>query len=178
MKLKVTPTQRETTFAPDEIIVSKTDRNGRITYANRVFMRLADLGEDDLLGVQHNIIRHPDMPRGVYRLMWNTIAAGREFFGYVKNMSAVGDHYWVFANVTPDFDNGQIVGYHSMRRCPPRPAVDHMARLYAEMKQIEASAGAAVAPDASVQWLETQLAAQHVSYEQFVLDLYGSGCGS
>jgi aerotaxis receptor len=93
MKPKITPTNVEVRFSPDEIIVSKTDLKGRITYANRVFMRVADYSEDDLLGVQHNIVRHPDMPRGAFRHLWDTIQRGEEWFGFVKNMTAKGHYY-------------------------------------------------------------------------------------
>lgn len=158
-----------------EIIVSKTDRKGRITYANRVFMRIADYGEEELLGAQHNIIRHPDMPRGVFRFLWNTVMTGQEFFGFVKNMASNGDHYWVFANITPDYDQGEVVGYHSMRRCPPRAAVEFFEGVYAEMRKVEAGADKATAPDASLAWLEATLKAKGVAYEQLVLDLYGAG---
>ena len=87
MKPKITPTNVEVRFLPEEIIVSKTDLKGRITYANRVFMRVADYSEDDLLGVQHNIVRHPDMPRGAFRHLWDTIQRGEEWFGFVKLFS-------------------------------------------------------------------------------------------
>ncbi|MCU7947140.1 MAG: PAS domain-containing protein, partial [Candidatus Thiodiazotropha sp. (ex Cardiolucina cf. quadrata)] len=104
MKRSITPTNHETVMDDGDFIVSKTDLKGHITYANRVFMRMAQYKESELLGVQHNIIRHPDMPRGVFRLLWNTIESGKECFAYVKNMSKNGDFYWVYANVTVDYD--------------------------------------------------------------------------
>ena len=99
------PTGRERMFGEDEIIVSKTDLKGRITYANSVFLRVAGYAEEDVLGQPHSMIRHPGMPRAVFKLLWETIAGGREIFAYVKNMARDGDHYWVFAHVTPSFDN-------------------------------------------------------------------------
>ena len=80
-------------------------------------------------GQAHNIIRHPDMPRCVFDLLWKTIAGGEEIFAYVKNMAKNGDHYWVFAHVTPTFDaGGRIMGYHSNRRVPERGAVATLER--------------------------------------------------
>lgn len=115
-------TGRERSFQQDEIIVTKTDLKGRITYANQVFLRVAGYAEKEVLGKPHNIIRHPDMPRCVFKLLWDTIEAKREIFAYVLNMARNGDHYWVFAHVTPTLDaGGNIVGYHSNRRLP-RPA--------------------------------------------------------
>lgn len=172
MKPQIVPTQCEVGFAADEFIVSKTDLKGRITYANRVFMRIADYSVDQLLGVQHNIVRHPDMPRGAFKHLWDTIQTGREWFGFVKNMTSRGDFYWVFANVTPDFQDGQIVGYYSVRRQAPRKAVEFIAPLYAEMLRIEREAGPSRACEASLAWLDEQLTVRQTTYERLVLDLF------
>ncbi len=124
-------TGREVKFGEDEIIVSKTDVKGRITYANEVFLRVAGYTEDEVLGKPHNLIRHPDMPRCVFKLLWDTIAAGKEIFAYVINLAKNGDHYWVFAHVTPTFnDAGAIVGYHSNRRVPDRAVLTTIKSLY------------------------------------------------
>jgi PAS domain S-box-containing protein len=135
-------TGNEKSFRDDEIIVSKTDLAGKVTYGNRTFYRLADLEENECLGVQHNIIRHPEMPRTVFELLWNTIQNGKEIFAYVNNRSANGDNYWVFAHVTPSFDaGGNITGYHSNRRNPNRKIIDtHIVPLYRELLGIEEKA--------------------------------------
>lgn len=115
----------------DELIVSKTDTKGRITYANRVFMKIAGYSEAELLGKAHSIVRHPEMPRCVFKFLWDTIAAGQEVFAYVLNRSKNGDHYWVFAHVTPSYDDHkQIVGYHSNRRAPSRSAIATLKPVY------------------------------------------------
>ncbi len=172
MKPRLTPTGQEVSFPPDELIVSKTDLSGRITYVNRVFMKVCNYPEEALLGVQHNIVRHPDMPRGAFRLMWDTLKGGHEFFGIVKNMTAQGHHYWVFANVTIDRRQGHPVGYFSVRRQAPTQAIAVVEPLYRQMMDIERATSAADAPAASLAWLEGQLAGLGVSYERFVLDLY------
>ncbi len=135
------PTGKERHFKPEELIVSKTDLKGRITYANEVFLRLSDYREKEVLGQPHSIIRHPDMPRCVFKLLWDEIAAGHEIFAYVVNMSKNGDHYWVYAHITPSLDaNGKIIGYHSNRRvADPKVLKDKIIPLYAKLRQIEES---------------------------------------
>ncbi len=172
MKLKIRPTQNEVVLGPDEIIVSKTDLAGRITYVNRAFMRVADFPEDDVMGIQHNIVRHPDMPRGVFKLLWDTLQKKREFFGYVKNITANGDYYWVFANITPDLDStGNHVGYFSVRRRPSKQAVSTVQEIYREMLAVENRVGAANAPSASVDHLNAKLKTLGTTYDRFVLTL-------
>lgn len=139
MRTAVTPTTVERFFDPGELIVSKTDLKGRITYANRVFCQIAGYRESELLGQPHSIIRHPDMPRAVFKLLWDTVLAGHEIFAYVKNMAKNGDFYWVFAHVTPSFDAaGNMVAFHSNRRVPSRQAIAAIEPIYAEVLAVEA----------------------------------------
>jgi len=134
----IRPTGRERTFGLDEIIVSKTDPKGILTYANRVFLDVAGYTEDEVIGQPHNCIRHPDMPRCVFELLWSTIQSGREIFAYVVNLAKNGDHYWVLAHVTPTFDaSGNIVGYHSNRRVPDRSAVQKIIPIYRTLCEVE-----------------------------------------
>ncbi|RAK56147.1 aerotaxis receptor Aer [Phenylobacterium soli] len=164
------PSGRERTFGEDEIIVSKTDTRGTLTYVNPVFLRLADLEEREAIGAPHSVIRHPDMPRGVFKLLWDRIQSGQEVFAYVVNMARNGDHYWVLAHVTPTFDAaGRITGYHSNRRAPDRAALAEVQAIYARMRQVEATAGAKqAAADASVAALTSMLADQGLTYDQFI----------
>ncbi|ATE59711.1 PAS domain-containing protein [Thauera sinica] len=173
MKNKITPTSIEVPLGGDDWIVSKTDLTGRITYVNRAFMRVSNYRESELLGEQHNIVRHPDMPRGIYRLLWETLKQEREFFGLAKNLTSDGHYYWVFANITADVDAaGQTVGYVSVRRQAPAAAVRAVVPLYAEMLRIEREGSAVAAPEASVAYLRQLLAGQHTTYDKFVLGLY------
>ncbi len=98
MKSGVRPTAQEVRLQENDLIVSKTDMKGHITYVNRTFMRISNYAEHEVMGKQHNVVRHPDVPRGVYRLMWDTLKAGNEFFGVLKNLTADGHFYWVLAN--------------------------------------------------------------------------------
>jgi PAS domain S-box-containing protein len=163
----------ERTFGADEIIVSKTDTKGRIIYANEVFLRVAGYTEREILGQPHSIIRHPAMPRCVFKLLWDTIEAGKEIFAYVLNRAKSGDHYWVFAHVTPTFDASHaIVSYHSNRRCPRRDAVAKAEGLYKELLAIEAShADRKAGMEASTKALLDKLAAVGVPYDEFVFSL-------
>lgn len=172
MKNKIQPTNVERVMRDDEIIVSKTDPKGRIAYGNEKFIEFSGYREDELLGAQHNIIRHPDMPRGVFELLWKTVADGKEIFAYVKNMAQDGSYYWVLANVTPDYDAaGNITGYLSIRRAPRRGAIPIIEDLYRKMRQIEQDAGPRDACRASVGMLTNLLQEKGVSYEQFVLNV-------
>jgi len=128
----------EHSFSADEVIVSKTDLQGRITYANDIFISMSGYTEQELLGQPHNILRHPHMPRCVFKFLWDRIAQGHEVFAYVVNRSKNGDHYWVFAHITPCYGaNGSIVGYHSTRRVPLPKALEAVKPLYANLLAIE-----------------------------------------
>jgi PAS domain S-box-containing protein len=169
MKQPIVPTNREIVMDDGDFIVSKTDLKGRITYANRVFMTVAKYSEAELLGVQHNIIRHPDMPRGVFRLLWNTIESGEECFAYVKNLAKSGEFYWVYANVTVDHDgDGRPIGYFSVRRKPSRQGIESVIPVYQEMLRIEQQAGVRNAPDTSMSWLIDLLRSKGTTYEEFI----------
>lgn len=114
-------------FDDGEVIVTKTNLKGHITYCNKVFLRLAGYSEQDCLGSPHNMIRHPNMPRCIFKLLWDRLQAEKEIFAYVVNKSKNGDYYWVIAHVTPSYDkDGQLTGYHSNRRVPNRNTLDQI----------------------------------------------------
>ena len=169
------PTGRERYLGADDIIVSKTDLKGHITYANRTFLEIAGYTEDEVLGVAHNLVRHPEMPRCVFAILWEIIQGGREVFAYVKNMAKSGDHYWVFAHVTPSFgSDGGIVGYHSNRRAPDQASVEAVARLYARLNRAEATAGRPKEQIARGKAeLEAALAEAGMDYERFCFTVWG-----
>jgi PAS domain S-box-containing protein len=167
------PTGREVSFGTDEIIVSKTDTNGRITYANRVFLEVSGFVEAEVIGQPHSFIRHPDMPRCVFKMLWDSIQSGKEIFAYVVNMTKSGDHYWVLAHVTPTYDErGMVSGYHSMRRCPERSQTERVKSLYARLcaeERMHARKTDAVA--ASSELLKRIVAEHHATYEEFVFSI-------
>jgi PAS domain S-box-containing protein len=132
------PTGVECPFGEEELIVSKTNLKGHLTYANDVFMRLSKYPPEEVIGAPHSLIRHPDMPRCIFKLLWDSIQAKKEIFAYVVNMASDGDHYWVFAHVTPTLDAQQnVVGYHSNRRKPDARQVATIKDLYAKLRAEE-----------------------------------------
>lgn len=169
----VQPTGIEKTWNANDIIVSKTDTKGIITYANDTFLSVAEYSEQEALGANHNMIRHPDMPRCVFGLLWSEIATGKEIFAYVKNMTKKGDHYWVFAHVTPTFGkDGKIIGYHSNRRVPKRDAVETCSGLYQALLEEERrhkSPKDALA--ASTAMVVSLLKDKGLAYDEFVLSI-------
>ncbi|WP_207456019.1 PAS domain-containing protein [Azospirillum sp. SYSU D00513] len=169
-----TLTGKERFFGEDEVIVTKTDTGGRITYANQVFLRMCQMTEQQVLGKPHNLIRHPDMPRCVFKLLWDTIQQGREIFAYVLNRAASGDHYWVFAHVTPTYDNsGAITGYHSNRRVPdPKVVSEVIAPLYKTLLEEEGRHDSrAKGMNAAIGRLTDVLNAKGLDYERFIFSL-------
>jgi len=174
MKKNVTPTSVERFFPDSELIVSKTDLKGRITYANRTFLNLAGYAEDELLGQPHSIVRHPDMPRAVFKLLWDTLAEKREIFAYVKNMARNGDYYWVLAHATPSWDEqGNVIAYHSNRRVPKRDVVQNViSPLYAAVlveEQRHANGQKALA--AGFQFLVDFLNSKNTTYDALIQSL-------
>jgi len=131
-------TGNEVFFGHDDLIVSKTDLKGLLTYANHTFLEIAGYEESEVIGQPHNMIRNPNMPRAVFELLWATIAKGEEIFAYVVNSAKNGNYYWVIAHVTPSMENGSIVGYHSTRRVPnPQTIKNVIEPLYDQLKSIE-----------------------------------------
>lgn len=169
---RVSPRTHEVTWGTNDLIVSKTDLKGHITYANDVFVTVSGYSEAELIGRPHNVIRHPDMPGGVFRLLWQTVQAGQELFAYVKNLHRDGGYYWVLAHVTPNVDtHGRIVGYHSSRRCPDRAAIQEIEPVYTSMRAAEQAARKAEAAAEGLRALETLLAGRGVIYEEFIWDV-------
>lgn len=145
----------EIVVPPGSAIISKTDPKGYITYANDLFVNISGFAREELMGKQHNIIRHPDMPRSIFKLMWDRISRGEELHVYVKNRTKQGQFYWVLAKVSPivttdmdpyrrgkgyNFPTKKIVGYQSWRITPPdREVLPEVAHLYGLLRKLELS---------------------------------------
>jgi PAS domain S-box-containing protein len=139
-KPHTTPTDKETVLKDGEFIVSKTDLKSKITYGNEYFISISGWSEEELLGKPHNILRHPDMPQCAFKILYEMIENGKEFFGFVKNLKKDGGYYWVFANITPSFDeNGKLVGYYSVRRKPIDGFKKIIEPLYKKLRDIEST---------------------------------------
>lgn len=169
-----TPSGQEVRMKPDEIIVSKTDTIGKIQYVNKTFCDISGFHESELLGQPHSMIRNDFMPRCVFKLLWDTIAKGNEIFAYVVNECKNGDHYWVYAHVTPSYDlNNQIDGYHSMRRAPRDEVIKKtIMPLYAELRAMEdAEPNRKEGMMKAYDHLLSILAKKGVEYDEFVIGL-------
>ena len=159
---------QELFFNDEEFIVSKTDLSGKITYGNDLFIRMSGYTEKELLGKPHNILRHPEMPKLIFKLLWERIQGGKEIFAYVKNRTKENDYYWVFAHVTPSLDSsGTIIGYHSVRRKPTLEALHTIKSLYTQLLDAERQGGAVH----SQALLDKTLSATGKNYDQFIIAL-------
>ncbi len=130
MKINHPVTDREIQLGEEDVIVTTTDLKGAITYANKDFIRISGFAEEELVGKNHNVVRHPDMPPAAFADLWQTLKAGKSWMGIVKNRAKNGDYYWVDAYVAPIFEGRQIVGYQSVRVKPARAEVARAERLY------------------------------------------------
>ncbi len=134
MRLNTPITNHEVLLADGKTIVSTTDLKGNIQFANPYFIEISGFSAEELSGAPQNIVRHPDMPAEAFADLWSTIKAGMPWSGMVKNRCKNGDHYWVYAHVTPVIENGNAVGYMSVRTKPTREQVTAATALYAELK--------------------------------------------
>jgi len=152
----------------DDFIVSKTDLKGKIIYCNEIFTKMSGYQAADLIGANHNLIRHPDMPQIAFKVAWDLIQDKKEFFGFVKNLCADGGYYWVFAYITADIDeNGQITSYTSIRRKPPQSAIDQIIPIYKLLVDAEKSGGM----KASSKVLNDFLEENKITYDELVMNL-------
>ncbi|WKJ89156.1 PAS domain-containing protein [Methylomonas montana] len=127
---KVLYTEIETPYPDGKLIVSTTSPDGVITHVNRSFVEMSGYSEAELLGAPHYILRHPDMPAVAFKDLWDTVARGEKWQGFVKNLRKDGGFYWVKATVIPNVRGGKVVGYTSVRRKPSRSKVDECIKLY------------------------------------------------
>lgn len=159
----------ERVLKEETLITSKTDLKGFITYANRDFLHYAGYSVKEILYKNHNIVRHPDMPRCAFWLLWDMLAKKQEFFGFVKNRAKNGDFYWVFASIAPTIDeNGKVVDYYSVRRKPSKVGIETAGAVYAELKKAEGAKGDIKAGAARLMEL-----LNGADYNEFILGLQG-----
>jgi aerotaxis receptor len=138
MKINLPVTQMEKPFPKGKYLVSKTDLKGAVTYANDAFVELSGFSREELIGKNHNLVRHPDMPPQAFEDLWRTVKAGLPWRGVVKNRSKNGDHYWVDAFVVPVRENDQTIGYMSVRSEPSRDQVKQAEALYRKLNESKA----------------------------------------
>ena len=172
MKDTITPTNVEITVPDDKILVTKTDPEGIISYVNSEFIKLSGYSESELLGKQHNISRHPDMPRVIFKLLWDILKNNREFNGYFKNMSKNGDYYWGFVNVTPIFSiDNELLGYNSIWRQANADKLNYIQNLYHELLEIEQQSSSSDGVEEAQFKLDSVLNGREKGYDEFILTI-------
>jgi len=162
------PIDKEIKLNNKKIIVSKTDKNGKILYANDYFCEVSGYSLDELLGVSHNILRHPDMPKAIFYLMWQSIKSGNNITALIKNLAKSGEYYWV----TTDFEHsknskGEIDSYLAFRRPAPRKAIEAIEDLYSSLLLIEKKSGL----EASLVYLQGYLDERHTNYNEMMNEI-------
>ncbi len=162
------PTDIEIKLDPKKMLVSKTDTTGKIIYGNDYFCEVSGYKEGELISSPHSILRHPDMPKAIFYLMWEHINQGRNIMAVVKNMSKNGNHYWV----TTDFDMkrdklGNIKYFVAYRQATPTHVVEKMDQLYTKLLAIEKDHDM----KASIAYLEAYLEEKKMNYDQFIEEL-------
>jgi PAS domain S-box-containing protein len=141
--IKPTPIDEEIVLDPRRYIVSETDAKGKLTFANDYFMEVSGYTLEELIGKSHNIVRHPDMPKVVFKLLWETISQGKNINAVVKNLAKDGRYYWIFTEFESikDPDTYEIIGYHADRKSISKHVLEIISDLYAELLAIEKKEG-------------------------------------
>jgi PAS domain S-box-containing protein len=161
------PTNNEVTFDENTLLVTKTDLKGKITYANRAFIDIVKIEEAELINKPHSIVRHPDMPKAIFKLLWDYLKNGKEINAYVKNICSNGSYYWVFANVTASYFNNNVIGYHSARRKPKESSLNVIKPLYKTLLDLEKRGGI----EASLSKVDEILNEKGLEYDEFILSI-------
>ena len=141
---KPTPIDEEIALNPKRYIVSETDEKGNITYCNDYFVEISGYSKDELIGSPHNIVRHPDMPKIIFKLLWKTIQEGHNINAVVKNLAKDGRYYWIFTEfeIRKDTDTGKIIGYHASRKRVSKHVIEIISDLYSKLLKMEVEYGA------------------------------------
>jgi len=163
------PTQKEIKLSSNKYIVSKTDAFGKIIYANEYFTEVSGYKESELIGANHNIIRHPDMPKAIFYLLWEHIKSGQNISAVVKNLTKNGDHYWVITDfeIRRNSVTKEITQYVAFRHAVSRKVLEEIEPLYQTMLKIEDAHGM----EASVEYLNGYLEERRMNYNQYITDL-------
>jgi PAS domain S-box-containing protein len=167
-----TPINHEIKLNSKRYIVSKTDPKGIIEYGNDYFVEISGYSEAELIGKPHNIVRHPDMPKIVYKMMWDRINQGKNIMAVVKNMAKDGSFYWVITEFEPKIDpiTNEIISHTAFRKAAPQNAVDALTPVYAKLLQIEKEGGM----EASEKYFRGFLEEKGLTYDELINQLVGN----
>lgn len=163
------PTNKEIKLSNKRYIVSKTDAKGIIEYGNDYFVEVSGYSETELIGQPHSIVRHPDMPRVVFKMMWDRISKGRNIMAVVKNLAKDGSFYWVVTEFEPKVDpiSNEILSHTAFRKAAPQKAIDTMMPIYQKLLEIEKDGGM----EASEKYLRGFLEENNTTYDDFIDEL-------
>jgi len=165
-----TPKNEEITISPKRTIVSRTDEKGLIRFVNDYFKEIAGYKENELVGFAHNVIRHPDMPKIIFKLLWEELKKGNDMRAIIKNLAKDGRYYWVITNFHTLYnDDGKIIGYYARRKAVPQQVKEEISKLYKTLKSLEEQGGM----EASEKYLKEWLNKHHTNYQNFVESLFG-----
>ena len=160
------PKDNEIKLSNKRYIVSKTDPKGIIEYGNDYFVEISGYTEEELLGQPHSIIRHPDMPKIVFKMMWDRIKQNQNIMAVVKNLAKDGSYYWVVTEFEAKVDpiTNEIISYTAFRKAAPQKAIQTIAPIYKKLIEVEESGGM----EASEKYLREFLVTQNISYDDFI----------
>jgi PAS domain S-box-containing protein len=165
---KPMPIDKEINLDPNKTIMSKTDAKGVIEYANEYFIEISGYDEYELMGQPHNIVRHPDMPKTIFKLMWESLNKGENIHAFVKNLSKDGRYYWVLTNFEFKYDeSGNLVSYYAKRKAAPRNAIFEIEKLYNTLRNIEARQGM----NTAVNYVHGLLEDKKMSFNEYIFSL-------
>lgn len=165
------PIEREIKLDPSLIIMSKTDAKGIIEYANDYFMEISGYEEYELMGQPHNIIRHPEMPKVIFKLLWERLHKGENIHVLVKNLAKDGRYYWVLTNFETKYnDNGEIRSHYARRKAAPENAIFIIEKLYKTLLAIEKNQN----PQVAERYFYGLLEEKGQTYDAFILDILGA----
>jgi len=168
--VKPKPKNEEITISPKKTIVSRTDKKGIIKFANDYFMDIAGYNADELYGQPHNVIRHPDMPKIIFKLLWDKLKEGKDMRAIIKNLAKDGRYYWVITNFhTLRDEDGNITGYYARRKAVPQHVKEEIEKLYKTLKDLEDKGGM----EASEKYLSKWFAEHNTSFQDYVESLFG-----
>ena len=166
------PINNEIKLNPKRYIVSKTDKNGIIEYGNDYFVEISGYTEAELIGKPHSIVRHPDMPKVVFKMMWDRINRAKNIMAIVKNLAKDGSYYWVVTEFEPKVDpiTNEIISHTAFRKAAPQNAIDTMEPIYQKLLEIEKEGGL----EASEKYLRGFLEEKGITYDEFIDQLVGN----
>lgn len=164
-----TPIDREVGWNKSQVVISETDVYGRITNVNDVFCNVCGYSPDEMIGQPHSIIRHPDMPKLIFKLLWDNLKAGNNFIGVIKNLAKSGEYYWVITDFEMRYDAmGNITHYIARRKSVPKAVIEnYVAPLYETLLKLEKVGGM----ELSTRFFKNYLAKQGKDYIDFIIDV-------